>query len=451
MLLLSFLIATSLIVIAQNTDTPSYEDLVRRIEQLEKAQQESNDAEPREKFNKNNRLLLGGYGEAVYSRHFYSSNWKRYTDASLYKDDDGFGRIDIPHFVLMMQYDFGHGWKFGTEIEFEHGGLESAMEIEEEETGEYESEIEKGGEVALEQMWLEKTISPAFHIKAGHFVVPVGGTNARHLPTEFFTNARPEGDATVFPQTWHQTGLSLWGKKGSWRYEGQLIAALDGYMFDDNYWAHNASVSPFEFKIANNLAGVARIDNYSIAGLQMGVSVYAGKAGHNSLKQDNYSDIDALVTIGAFDFQYQSPDTKNLVARGGIIYGNIEDSEALTAANMSNRSDSPSPKDKVAKNAISANIELGYNLFARSSHSKLQNQKLYIFGRFDFYDTMFKTEGSIYDDERFGRKCYVAGINYYPVKSIVIKADYSYRDFTSAYNDEPTLSLGIAFSGLFVH
>lgn len=69
-LLLSFLIATSLFVIAQNTDAPSYEDLVRRIEQLEKAQRESNDAKAGETFNKNRRLLLGGYGEAVYSRHF---------------------------------------------------------------------------------------------------------------------------------------------------------------------------------------------------------------------------------------------------------------------------------------------------------------------------------------------------------------------------------------------
>ena len=29
------------------------------------------------------------------------------------------------------------------------------MEIEEEENGEYESEIERGGEVALEQFWIE--------------------------------------------------------------------------------------------------------------------------------------------------------------------------------------------------------------------------------------------------------------------------------------------------------
>lgn len=81
----------------------------------------------------------------------------------------------------------------GTEIEFEHGGTESAVEIEEEEAGEYESEVERGGEVALEQFWIQKTFMPQLSVRAGMMVVPVGQTNAHHLPTEFFGVYRPEG------------------------------------------------------------------------------------------------------------------------------------------------------------------------------------------------------------------------------------------------------------------
>ena len=103
------------------------------------------------------RLTIGGYGEAVASRMFYSNNYKHYTSADLYKDDKGFGQFDLPHVVIYLGYDFGKGWSMGTEIEFEHGGTESAIEIEEEETGEYESEVERGGEVALEQFWLQKS------------------------------------------------------------------------------------------------------------------------------------------------------------------------------------------------------------------------------------------------------------------------------------------------------
>lgn len=393
------------------------------------------------------KFVLGAYGEAIYSRHFYSDNWKRYSSPETYKDDPGFGRVDLPHFVIMLEYDFGKGWKFGTEMEFEHGGVGSAMEIEEEETGEYETEVEKGGEFVLEQMWIEKSFFPALNIRMGHIIVPIGETNQHHLPTEFFGNFRPEGNSTIIPCTWHQTGISIWGKTNNWRYEAQVIPALDAMLFDDNYWIKNGSTSPFEFKIANKLATTLRIDNYSIKNLQLGISGYIGEAGINTLKQDNYSDISALVIVGAFDFRYISD---NLIFRGGLIYGDLSDSDKLTAANIRNRKDSPSPRDKVAKNAISADIEAGVNLFTLFNNPKLNDKKLFLFGRYDFYDTMFKTESNIIDDDRFERRCYSAGLNFSPIKQIVIKTEYIFRDLNNHYNDEPMFNIGIAFAGFFI-
>ena len=43
------------------------------------------------------RISIGGYGEAVMSRMFYSDNWKRYTDAAKYKDAPSNGQFDLPH------------------------------------------------------------------------------------------------------------------------------------------------------------------------------------------------------------------------------------------------------------------------------------------------------------------------------------------------------------------
>ena len=91
------------------------------------------------------RLTIGGYGEAVYKYNFFSDNIFRYSRAESYKDSKGHGQVDLPHAVIMMGYDFGHGWTMGTEIEFEHGGVEAAVEKETEETGEFEQEIERGG------------------------------------------------------------------------------------------------------------------------------------------------------------------------------------------------------------------------------------------------------------------------------------------------------------------
>lgn len=66
------------------------------------------------------RLSVGGYGEAAYSRNFYSDNVYRYSRASQYKNDPSHGRFDIPHAVIYLGYDFGKGWTMGSEIEFEH-------------------------------------------------------------------------------------------------------------------------------------------------------------------------------------------------------------------------------------------------------------------------------------------------------------------------------------------
>ena len=134
------------------------------------------------------RLTIGGYGEAVYTRNFYSDNMFRYSHAERYRDAQGHGRVDLPHVVVNLGYDFGKGWSMGTEIEFEHGGNEVAVEIEAEETGEFEHEIERGGEVAMEQFWLQKSFGKGFNIRMGHIVVPVGQTNNAHLPTQFCTS-----------------------------------------------------------------------------------------------------------------------------------------------------------------------------------------------------------------------------------------------------------------------
>ena len=108
---------------------------------------------------KSQRLTIGGYGEAVYNYNFYSDNVFRYSHADRYTESKGHGRVDIPHAVIMLGYDMGRGWSVGTEVEFEHGGTEVAVEKETEETGEFEQEVERGGEVALEQFWVQKSFN----------------------------------------------------------------------------------------------------------------------------------------------------------------------------------------------------------------------------------------------------------------------------------------------------
>lgn len=391
------------------------------------------------------RLLVGGYGEAVYTRNFYSDNWKRYTDASKYKDVEGHGRFDLPHVTFVLGYDFGKGWKMYSEIEFEHGGTESAVEIEEEENGEYESEIERGGEVALEQFWIEKSFCRAANFRMGHIIVPVGFTNGNHLPTEFFGVYRPEGENTILPCTWHETGVSLWGYVRNWRYEVMFIAGLDADRFNEQNWIQGGAGSPYEFKIANSCAGAFRVDNYSLPGLRIGLSAYYGTSGNNSLRTATSGNkVKGAVVIGALDFDYAS---HGFIARGGFDYGHLGDSKEISQNNKSMPNASPSPKTNVASDALCAGVELGYDFF---SLTKLRDkQQLYLFGRYDYYDSMFKVAKSIQDNECWERHRIAFGLNYYPIKDIVVKAEYAQRFLKNQYNNEPSVSVGVAYSGLF--
>lgn len=45
------------------------------------------------------RFHVGGYGEAVYSRNFYSDRYQRYTDPQSAANDKSHGRFDLPHVV----------------------------------------------------------------------------------------------------------------------------------------------------------------------------------------------------------------------------------------------------------------------------------------------------------------------------------------------------------------
>ena len=51
------------------------------------------------------RLTIGGYGEAMYTRNFYSDAWQRYITPEKYTDDKSHGRFDLPHFVINLGYD----------------------------------------------------------------------------------------------------------------------------------------------------------------------------------------------------------------------------------------------------------------------------------------------------------------------------------------------------------
>ena len=139
----------------------------------------------------------------------------------------------------------------------------------------------------LEQFWIQKSFGRWANIKAGHIVVPVGLTNAYHEPLNFFTVYRPEGENTILPV--HGTRLvSVSGERAvSSATRHSFWQVSNAYRFSRSNWIQGGAKSPYEFEVANKYAVAARVDNYSIPGLRIGLSGYYGKVMGNTTPQDH--------------------------------------------------------------------------------------------------------------------------------------------------------------------
>ena len=393
------------------------------------------------------RLTVGGYGEVALTRNFYSDNVYRYAAASAHAGESH-GRFDIPHAVIYLGYDFGKGWSMQTEIELEHLGTGSAVEREFEEAGEWEAEVEQGGEVELEQFWIQKSFFPQLNVRMGHLVVPVGGLNHAHEPLNFFTVYRPEGEYTILPSTWHDTGISIWGRTAHWRYEVQFLAGLDAMMFGRDNFIHSGAKSAFEFKVANNYGGAFRIDNYSVPGLQIGLSGFVGNTVNNTFPRENLSEqfnVKGTLLVGALDFAYKG---HGVIVRGNADYGHLWD--AATVSKLKARrsgGDSPYKSAPVASAAVAAGLEAGYDLFR--FFPRIREQQLYLFGRYEYYDSYLPGPGDATGFD-FTRKHRMAvGLNWFPIPPIAVKCEYSHRFLKADFNPEPSLSVGVAYMAYF--
>lgn len=141
-------------------------------------------------------MRITGYGELIYSHFDYGPDQKSSPSGS---PPDSRATIDVARLALELETRLLHGVELEVELEIEHGGTGGALEIEYEEFGEYETEVEKGGEVILEELFIEREFSDAFNIRLGHFYVAVGLTTEQYHPTDFFGTRRPESETSVIP------------------------------------------------------------------------------------------------------------------------------------------------------------------------------------------------------------------------------------------------------------
>ena len=322
-----------------------------------------------------------------------------------------------------------------------------------EENGEYETEVEKGGEVALEQFHITRLIHPAVNVRAGHLIVPVGLTNEQHEPINFFGTSRPEGETTILPSTWHETGIELFGTFGKgytrFNYQAMVVTGLNANGFDRDTWVASGKQGIFEKDNFTSPGYVARLNYLGVPGLKVGGSFYfCNNTAANSDKHTEYNSIGKVpLRIYTADVQYKN---KYVTARGNIVYGNLGNSKQLSDVNRRLSGLSPySRLTPIAKHAVSYGGEVGFNLRAICKDNP-KVPVIYPFVRYEYYNPQEEGESGQVMDLRDKVGMWTAGANWYALPNLVVKADYTTRRIGNGnYNSENEFSLAIAYIGWF--
>lgn len=226
-------------------------------------------------------LELSGHGDLHFAWHDHEANQNRPGGARR----DGRLTFDTARFVLELEGHAPHGFEFEAELEIEHRGVGAAMELEYEEFGEFEQEIELGGEVVLEELYLAKELGP-LELKLGRFYVGVGLMAEITRPTRHLGSARPESETTVLPGVWDEVGLGAELELGCVELTAQVVSGLDSTGFSSQGWIATGHQTRFELVSASDLAFVLRADWTPTPGVLLGASAYYGQTSRNRPKAD---------------------------------------------------------------------------------------------------------------------------------------------------------------------
>lgn len=148
-------------------------------------------------------VSLGGYMEA---------NWQHLgTDGVSEGHQFQFRRI-----TLFVSSTIGKRLKFLSEIEFEDGGKE----------------------IAIEFAALDLEMHPLLNLRAGMILNPIGAFNQNHDGPKWEFIDRPVSATQMLPATWSNAGFGLYGKhyNNDWMfgYEAYLSGSFDNSIIDNN-------------------------------------------------------------------------------------------------------------------------------------------------------------------------------------------------------------------------
>src|SRR5215210_5156427 len=343
---------------------------------------------------------VGGYGEV------------HYTNAS---GPDSPGEINVRRFVVYLAHSFNEHLAFRSEVELEDAKIEGG---------------EEGGEVALEQLYLDYLISPALTVRAGLLLPPVGIVNEIHEPPTFNGVARPSFDRDVIPTTWREIGVgavgALPGSLGL-SYRIYLVNGLKASGFSAASGIRGGRQEGKEASFANpSLTG--RLE-WARPGLRLGGSFwYGGSANQDTLLGTGA--FDNAVAVLSADARY---DVGPFMFRGVVAHISVADAEAINAVHGT----------QVGSRIAGGYVEAAYNVL--SSLAPASSQRLNAFLRYENYNTQAGVPAGVVANDALARRTTTFGLTYKPLYNVVFKGDYQLQRNRAGLGERDVASLGVGY------
>lgn len=360
-------------------------------------------------------VSIAGYGEFVFDR--FDARRQDGTASNLAN------RLDALRAIVYLGYKFDDRFLFNSELEFEHGSTGDGV-----------------GEVSVEFAYLEARVSDALGFRGGLLLVPMGWINERHEPPTFLSVRRPETEQRILPSTWRENGLGIFGGKGPVSYRAYLLTGFDA-VGDRGSVASGFTAAGLRGgrqngarALAEDWAGVARVDFAAGRGITVGASAYLGQAGQNAAVPGSPGE-----TLGARTF---IGDGHAEVRAGGLWLRGVAALASVDQAAEINAIRDLTGAASVGERLIGYYVEAGYDVLrhVRTGH------QLIPFARYEALDTQDRVPAGFAADPANDQKIITVGAMWKPIPQIAVKGDYQVRR-----NDADTGvdQLGVALAYLF--
>ncbi len=319
------------------------------------------------------KTQLGGYGEIHYNN---KKNGK--TD-----------EVDNHRFVLFVEHAFTDDVRFVSEIELEHSIAGEG----------------KGGEVEVEQAYVEWDYANNHRVAIGQFLLPVGLINETHEPDTFYGVERNSVEKNIIPATWWEAGVKLHGElTPGLSYDLAMHSGLNTPGVGSKAFLVREGRQKVGQAVAEDMAYTGRLKYTGIRGLELGLAVQHQDDISQGLGTDKAS---AFFWETHFAYQIEQFALRGLYASWDI--------------------------DGKGASAFGRDEQNGWYM----EPSYRLTPKLGVFARYSEWDN---SAGSNVDTEV---EEISLGLNYWLVENVVLKVDLA--DQTNGDGDSVNLGVGWSF------